>query len=56
MKCQKESLQVLRVLYEKKHPLKIASEEDFYNKLEEGLDDMLNGRGVPIEDAMYDLR
>ncbi|MCL1884952.1 MAG: hypothetical protein FWF81_14495 [Defluviitaleaceae bacterium] len=50
------ALDFLRGLCEKKHPLEITSEEEFYNKLEEGLDDMRNGRGVPIEDAMRDLR
>jgi hypothetical protein len=41
---------------EEKHPLEISSMEELYNRMDEGLDDVANGRGKPLAEAMKDIR
>ena len=38
------------------HPLEVSSKEELYKRLNEGLDDVANGRGKPLEEAMKDIR
>ncbi|MCL2198658.1 MAG: hypothetical protein FWB80_07025 [Defluviitaleaceae bacterium] len=50
------ALDYVRSLREKKHPWEATCIEDVYRSIEEGLDDLENGRCEPFEDTMRDLR
>ena len=49
-------LDYMQFLCEKKHPLEITSKEQLYRHLDEGMDDLKNGRYEPFEDTMRDIR
>jgi predicted transcriptional regulator len=46
----------LRNLCEKKHPLEVSSAEELHAKIEEGLEDVRQGRTRPFKEAMADIR
>jgi len=49
-------IKFLRSVNAAKHPLEITSKEELYKRLEEGMDDIANGRGKPLEESMKDIR
>lgn len=49
-------IEIIHYLAEEKHPLEISSMEELYKRLDEGLDDVANGRGKPLAEAMKDIR
>jgi hypothetical protein len=49
-------IEIIHYLAEEKHPLEISSIEELYKRLDEGLDDVANGRGKPLAEAMKDIR
>ena len=50
------AIDYLRNLCEKKHPFEITSKEDLYSKIDEGLEDVQQGRVRPFKEAMTDMR
>ncbi|MCL1884141.1 MAG: hypothetical protein FWF81_10380 [Defluviitaleaceae bacterium] len=46
----------LRNIRAKKNPLEVTTKEELYRRLEEGLDDIENGRVYPFEDVMREMR
>ena len=48
-------LDYMQFLCEKKHPLEITSKEELYRHLDEGMDDIKNGRVYPLEDVMREV-
>jgi len=50
------ALSYLRYLSEKKHPLEVTSIEEVYARIEEGLEDVRQGRVRPFREAMQDIR
>jgi hypothetical protein len=49
-------IKFLRSVHATKHPLEITSKEELYRHLEEGMDDIKNGRSQPFEESMQDIR
>ena len=46
----------LRFVCEPKHPLEVTTREEFYRRIDEGLEDMRQGRVQPFEEAMQEIR
>ena len=49
-------LDYMQFLCEKRHPLEITSKEQLYRHLDEGMDDIKNGRFLPFDEAMREIR
>ena len=45
----------LRNIRAKKNPVEVTTKEELYRRLEEGLDDIKNGRVHPFEDVMREV-
>jgi len=45
----------LRFICEPKNPLELTSKEDLYRRIDEGLEDVQQGRVRPFEDAMNEI-
>ncbi|MCL2603445.1 MAG: hypothetical protein FWD90_03090 [Defluviitaleaceae bacterium] len=50
------ALDYLRFLCERKPPFEIIAKDEFYNKINEGMDDMRQGNVQPLATAMADIR
>jgi len=50
------ALDYLRFLCEPKHPLGVQSKEELYSRIDEGLDDIQNGKVQPFDEAMQEIR
>ncbi|MCL2379024.1 MAG: hypothetical protein FWC77_07860 [Defluviitaleaceae bacterium] len=50
------ALDYLRFLYEQRLPFEVTSKDELYSKIDEGLEDMQQGRVQPYKDAMQDIR
>ena len=44
------------ILKAEKHPIKVSNKDELYKKLQEGLDDIENGRAQPFDEAMREIR
>jgi len=50
------ALDYIRFLCEKKYHVGISSEEELFNEIEKGLEDVRQGRVRPFKEAMADIR
>jgi predicted transcriptional regulator len=49
-------LHYLREIRTKKNPVEVSTKEELYRRLEEGLDDIANGRVHSLEEVMREAR
>ena len=50
------ALDYIRFLREKKYPVEISIEEELFDEIEKGLEDVRQGRVRPFKEAMADIR
>ena len=50
------ALDYIQFLREKEYPVGISSEEELFNEIEKGLEDVRRGRVRPFKEAMADIR